>query len=112
MSTSCRLSPSEGDTDDDDERRAASAAPLPRRSRGRGSPQPVPDRVPDPHFEDEVFVMDNGDGTWGASWQGEMAVLGEFDGTEADAVAWARGRCSRVWVYSHELGDMTLMYPS
>jgi hypothetical protein len=51
------------------------------------------------------------DGTWHAIWQGEHSVLDEFDGTEQDAVDWARRRSARCWVYSEELGDVVLLDP-
>jgi hypothetical protein len=57
-------------------------------------------------FQDSVVVMKTRAGLWHAVWQGETSVLGEFDGTKAEAVDWARERSSRCWVYSEEHDDL------
>lgn len=69
------------------------------------SPEVAEPPIDESDATERVFVMLLRDGTWHASWQGRE-LLGEFDGTRAEAVAWARERCERVLVYSEELGDL------
>jgi len=53
-----------------------------------------------------TVVMKFSDGTWHAVWQGDE-LLGEFDGTRDQAIAWARSRAAdRRFIYSEELGDL------
>lgn len=69
----------------------------------------VPERVPDPYYQDAVYVMRNADGHWTASWQGEFNELGAFDGDRESAITWAKERSKKVWVYSDETRDMELL---
>ena len=66
---------------------------------------------PDPGFRDSVVVMRLRDGSWHAVWQGRSSVLAEFDGSEQDAVDWARRRSPRCWVYSVALDDVVPLEP-
>lgn len=62
-----------------------------------------------PEFRDSTVVMKTRSGSWHAIWQGRDSVLDEFDGTEQDAIDWARQRSARCWVYSEESGDVVLL---
>ncbi|TDV51066.1 hypothetical protein [Actinophytocola oryzae] len=67
---------------------------------------PAPGAVP---AEDTTVVTKLRDGRWHAVWQGAYRLLAEFDGTRDEAVAWARARSPRCWVYDEELGDVVLL---
>jgi hypothetical protein len=73
------------------------------------TPEKSAPSVPNPEFRDSTVVMKTRGGSWHAIWQGEEAVLDEFDGTQQDAIDWARQRSARCWVYSEELGDVVLL---
>lgn len=56
---------------------------------------------PDPSVQDAVFIS-KVDHAYEASWQGRSAVIDSFMGTKAAAVAWAKERPPRVWLYSDD----------
>jgi hypothetical protein len=78
-----------------------------RRYRDYLPPDSMPAQPPteDVRPAESAVVMKMSDGSWHAVWQGDT-LLGEFDGTREEAVAWARSRSSRCWIYSEELGDL------
>jgi hypothetical protein len=53
--------------------------------------------------------MKTADG-WEAVW-GADSLLGEFQGTREDAIAWALQRSTNCWVYSEELKDVVRYNP-
>jgi hypothetical protein len=55
-----------------------------------GPPAPPP-QAPEPGTG-TVFVTEDGDGTWGASWQAGDRIEGLDGATEAEAKDWARSR--------------------
>jgi len=66
---------------------------------------------PDREIPESSVVVKRGDGTWHAVWQGKDGLLGEFDGTEQDAIEWARRKSTRCWVWSDAAGDLVLLDP-
>jgi hypothetical protein len=64
-----------------------------------------------PDFEpvESVVVMKTDDG-WEAVW-GAGTLLGEFQGSREDAIAWALQRSTNCWVYSEELRDVVRYKP-
>src|SRR6185437_4621484 len=67
-----------------------------RRYRDYLPPGSMPAQPPteDVRPAESAVVMRMSDGSWHAVWQGDT-LLGEFDGTREEAVAWARSRSSR-----------------
>jgi hypothetical protein len=45
-------------------------------------------------------------GRFHAVWQGKAGLLGEFDGTKEEAIAWAKERSSRCFLYTRAAGDL------
>lgn len=65
---------------------------------------PDPEWAEEPdHFEDEGPSITIGciaaRDVWQAVW-GDRQLLGEFEGTRTDAIAWARERCETIRIYS------------
>jgi len=75
------------------------------------SPAQPPADEGDPDVPESTVVVKLSDGSWHAIWQSKDGLLGEFDGTEPDAIAWARQRSTRCWVYSEAVGDLVLLDP-
>ena len=59
---------------------------------------------------ESVVVMKTADGSWEAVW-GADSLLGEFQGTREDAIAWALQHSTNCWVYSEELHDVVRYHP-
>lgn len=55
-----------------------------------------------------VYFAD--DDTWQAVWGGRE-LLGEFEGTREEAIAWARERCDTIRIYSLSEGDIVDLGP-
>jgi hypothetical protein len=65
-----------------------------------------PSDGPDVDIADSAVVAELGDGSFHAVWQGRAGLLGEFDGTREEAVAWARRRSKRCFLYTRAPGDL------
>ena len=83
-----------------------------RRDYGFNGVAPEPDRSDaSPDF---VSIMPSDmwhmAGLWTATWNG-VALLGEFEGTHDEAVAWARERSEIVYLFSVVTDDVHLLAP-
>lgn len=78
-----------------------------------GMALPQPDLDPDGVFVQHIVVMpEPHTPRWHAVWaKSAYNEYEEFYGTEADAIAWARARCSNIQVWNDKLGDLQPLPP-